>query len=142
MIENQNVTEGKGIFEDQGVLNISPEIKIEWQCKGRFLSLKHGDHEIKFEARPEFDSKGDVKFNLYIISPPELTATLMGLSELKETKQIAEAFGFRTMIWSSGEIYFFGKKVLRITCKAEKILKLTEGGGYFIVYQPRFILRI
>jgi hypothetical protein len=115
-----------------GMLQV-PE--IEWQCDGRFLLLKRGNYEIKFEALPRIDGK-DVKFYPRIVLP-EPDTEAWG----RELIQIAKAFGFENIISFEDEVLFFGKNVdLHITCKTENCVRFTDDGGCFIVYQPKFVL--
>jgi len=122
------------MVKGHGVLQV-PKI-IEWQCDDRFLLLKHGNYEIKFEALPRIDDKNNIKFYPHIVLSAPDTETWGG-----KLIQIARAFGFENIISFTDEVLFFGKEVdLRIACETEKIPKLTDDSKYSIVYQPRFIL--
>jgi hypothetical protein len=110
--------------------------EIECLQEGRFLTLRRGDSEVKFEARPDIIADR-VEFILHIVSP-DLTKEA---SVPEALERIAKAFGFRNMFHSGrNEVTFLGEKFdLYIVCRSEKVVEQT-GDRYSITYLPSFAL--
>jgi len=119
----------KGNGNDSTQITRVPE--IEYLQEGRFLLLRRGGSEIKFEAQPEIVADG-VKFRLRMVSPDE--------AQSKTNEEIAKAFGFQSMYLAEEKAVFVGEKAdLHIVCRVERAVRQTDD-GYIIAYLPRFAL--
>ena len=118
---------GSGSDSTQVIARV-PE--VEYLQEGRFLLLRRGDSEIKFEAQPEIVADS-VKFRLHIVSPD---------AQPEAIGKIAKAFGFHSISITGEEAVFVGEKAdLHVVCRVEKAVKQADE-GYIIAYQPRFTL--
>jgi hypothetical protein len=124
---------GKGSDGNDSTQTVARIPGIECLQRGRFLILRRGDGEVKFEAQPEISADG-VEFRLHIVLPDSVSVP-------EALEKIAKAFGFQNMFHSGrNEVTFVGEGVdLYVVCRSEKVVKQTDD-GYFITYHPKFAL--